>query len=141
MRLPELNSPNMRGAIMLDRHESQEMKEATSIVMRCTACTGLMHLRLVARDYNREISGDRYRYFQCDQCRLISLQNVPPDLGRFYETGYYLRPSTDEALEAGVAHEQYKIDLVRQFVPTGRLLEIGPSWGAFCLLAKRSGYS
>src|SRR5205085_9122902 len=34
-----------------------------------------------------------------------------------------------------------KIELVMQFVRKGRLLEIGPSWGAFCLLAKRAGFS
>lgn len=71
----------------------------------------------------------------------MSLQNIPQDLGPYYVSGYHLLPQTDAAIEAGVAHEQYKIDLVRAFVPSGRLLEIGPSWGAFCLLAKRAGYS
>ena len=72
---------------------------------------------------------------------LLRSSTCRKELGPFYVAGYHLLPSTPEAIEAGVAHEQYKIDLVRQFVPSGRLLEIGPSWGAFCLLAKRAGFS
>ncbi|MEO7652033.1 MAG: class I SAM-dependent methyltransferase [Bryobacteraceae bacterium] len=65
---------------------------------------------------------------------------MPGDLRPFYSTKYHVHPETDEAIEAGVAHEKYKIDLVRRFAHAGRLLEIGPSWGAFCLLAKRAGF-
>lgn len=94
-----------------------------------------------ARDYNRGVSEEIFRYSTCVRCELVSLQNVPPDLSAYYDSGYHLQPATDAAIEAGVLHEQYKIDLVKRFVPCGRLLEIGPSWGAFCLLAKRAGYS
>lgn len=107
----------------------------------CSACGGAMRPALKARDYNRNVSEEVFCYSACARCGLISLQDVPEDLGAYYQSGYHLQPRTDAAIEAGVHHEQYKIELVRQYVPSGRLLEIGPSWGAFCLLAKRAGYS
>lgn len=96
---------------------------------------------MAVRDYNRKISEELFRYSRCRKCGLVSLQNVPTDLGRFYDSEYHLVPASEHDLEAGVAHEQYKIDLVRRFVSSGRLLEIGPSWGAFCMLAKRVGFA
>jgi hypothetical protein len=92
-------------------------------------------------DVNRRISQEHFIYFQCTACGLISLANVPEDLGRYYPEGYGLIPQSDDAIEAGLLHEQYKIDLVKRFAGGGRLVEIGPSWGAFCLLASRAGFS
>jgi 2-polyprenyl-3-methyl-5-hydroxy-6-metoxy-1,4-benzoquinol methylase len=66
---------------------------------------------------------------------------VPEDLGPYYAAGYYGLPASDAEIERGVEHDRYKIDLVRCYVASGRLLEIGPSWGAFCLLAKRAGFA
>ena len=109
--------------------------------VRCGACGAAMSPFLRTRDYNRGVSAELFEYGRCERCGLISLANVPRDLGPYYVAGYHLLPSTPEAIEAGAAHDQYKIDLVRQFVPSGRLLEVGPAWGAFCLLAKRAGFS
>lgn len=107
----------------------------------CGACGAVMGAAFDTRDYNRSVSADVFHYAKCAQCGLTSLENVPEDLGPYYVSGYHLQPVSDAAIEAGVEHEKYKIDLVRKFVPGGRLLEIGPSWGAFCLLAKRAGFS
>lgn len=107
----------------------------------CGACGGPLRHAFDTHDVNHQVSSQVFRYVSCARCGLTSLENVPDDLARYYVSGYHLRPSTEAAVEAGVAHERYKIDLVRRFVPSGRLLEIGPSWGAFCLLAKRAGYS
>ena len=93
------------------------------------------------RDFNHTVSNDIFHYAKCVQCGLTSLVNVPEDLAPYYVSGYHMQPASAAAIEAGVEHEKYKIDLVRKFVPSGRLLEIGPSWGAFCLLAKRAGFS
>ena len=115
--------------------------DSTCALAPCSACGGAMRPSLETRDYNRGVSSETFRYSTCERCGLNSLINAPQDLGRFYSSGYHLHPASNDALEAGVAHEQYKIDLVRQFVSSGRLLEIGPSWGAFCMLAKRAGFS
>ena len=93
------------------------------------------------RDYNRRTSAEVFRYLRCQRCGFATLGNVPADLGSHYVSGYHLLPQSDAAIEAGVEHERYKIELVQGFVPSGRLLEIGPSWGAFCMLAKRAGYA
>lgn len=93
------------------------------------------------RDYNRGVSSQEFHYGRCPQCGLVSLSNIPSDLANYYSPGYYLLPASDKVVERSLAHEHYKIDLVRRFAKSGRLLEIGPSWGAFCLLAKRAGFS
>lgn len=100
-----------------------------------------MRTVLQTRDYNRGVSDETFYYSLCGNCGLVSLENVPQNLGPYYVSGYHQLPATDAAIEAGVVHEQYKIDLVRKFVRSGRMLEIGPSWGAFCLLAKRAGFA
>lgn len=107
----------------------------------CSACSGEMRPFLRSRDYNRGVSADEFRYARCVKCGLVSLDNVPDDLGRYYAPGYHLLPAAPAAIEAGVVHERYKIELVKGFMSSGRVLEIGPSWGAFCLLAKRAGYA
>lgn len=120
---------------------SREAAGRRATEIRCSACGSQMDPFLETRDYNQSVSAERYRYARCVTCGLASLVNVPQDLGPYYLAGYHLLPSTPEAIEVGVAHEQYKMDLVRRFVSRGRLLEIGPSWGGFCLLAKRAGFS
>ena len=107
----------------------------------CSACGGAMEHLFETRDYNRGISEEYFHYAQCKDCRLISLVNVPQDLQRYYPHDYHQIPASEAAIEAGVMHDQYKIDLLKRFVTSGRLLEIGPAWGAFCLLAKRAGFS
>ena len=95
---------------------------------------------LETRDYHRGVSHELFRYLRCPRCALVSLANVPGDLGRYYASGYHTLPGSLEDVEQGAKHERYKIDLVLRYAPNGRLLEIGPSWGAFCLLAKRAGF-
>jgi 2-polyprenyl-3-methyl-5-hydroxy-6-metoxy-1,4-benzoquinol methylase/DNA-directed RNA polymerase subunit RPC12/RpoP len=107
----------------------------------CTNCSEIMHPAFEARDYNRGVSDEIFRYYRCPRCGLVSLGNVPEAIGPYYAPGYHMLPQTETAIEAGVDHDRYKIDLVTRFIQKGRLLEIGPSWGAFCLLAKRAGFS
>jgi 2-polyprenyl-3-methyl-5-hydroxy-6-metoxy-1,4-benzoquinol methylase len=106
----------------------------------CSACGALQAPYLVARDYNRRISDEIFIYTRCERCGLVSLVNVPSDLGRYYASEYYTLPGGIADIERGAEHDRYKIDLVRRYASRGRLLEIGPSWGAFCLLAKRAGF-
>jgi hypothetical protein len=96
---------------------------------------------LDTRDYNRGASLQVFHYWRCPDCGLVSLVNIPDDLQRYYTPGYHLLPSSERVIERSLVHERYKIELVQHYVKSGRLLEIGPSWGAFCLLAKRAGFS
>jgi len=96
---------------------------------------------VAARDYNRAASDVLFHYERCPRCGLVSLANVPVDLPRYYAAGYHALPRSAADLELGAAHERYKIDLLSPYASGGQLLEIGPSWGAFCLAAKRAGFS
>jgi 2-polyprenyl-3-methyl-5-hydroxy-6-metoxy-1,4-benzoquinol methylase len=107
----------------------------------CGACGAAMHALFATRDYNRRVSDEAFRYARCPRCGLISLENVPRDLGRFYVQDYHAVPADAAAVEGAAARETYKIELVTRFARGGRLLEIGPSWGAFCLLARRAGFA
>lgn len=106
----------------------------------CSACGESTMPFLESRDYNRSVSEEVFHYNRCTKCGCVTLVNIPEDLGRYYVSGYHEIPVSQEDIERRVEHERYKIELVRRFVNGGNLLEIGPSWGAFCLLAKRHGF-
>jgi SAM-dependent methyltransferase len=107
----------------------------------CSACGGAMQPLFATRDYNRLVSDDVFRYVRCPCCELISLENVPADLDRFYAQDYHAFPADATVIDRAAERERYKIELVKRFASSGRLLEIGPAWGAFCLLAKRAGFA
>ena len=109
--------------------------------LRCSFCGTPSEPFLDALDYNSAVSEIVFHYQKCPTCDLVSLVNVPEDLGRYYIPDYHGIPSAVEHMEKRAQHERYKIELVQQFTSGGNLLEIGPSWGAFCLLAKRAGFS
>ncbi len=106
----------------------------------CPQCGGGSHPRFTAKDCNRRISEEDFRYWICEDCRLIFLHPLPADLGRYYPEGYYVFPESRAVLERSSRHEQYKIDLVISQVRKGRLIEIGPATGGFCFLAKEAGF-
>jgi SAM-dependent methyltransferase len=69
----------------------------------------------------------------------VFLGNVPRDLADYYTTGYHLTPAA-AALEAAAGYEAYKLRFVQPYAPSGRVVDIGPSYGAFPFLASRAGY-
>jgi SAM-dependent methyltransferase len=81
-----------------------------------------------------------FRYYHCSSCRVIFLSPVPPDLGRYYPPDYHAIPASLTQLQVAAGAERYKLDLVRRFHTAGRLLEVGPSAGAFAYLAKNAGF-
>lgn len=106
----------------------------------CPACHGETGVFVKTRDYNQRLSEKEFVYFQCRDCGLIFLDNVPDNLGDFYPGTYHYFPEDDEELAACAERERYKIELVKAYCPSGRLVEVGPSWGAFSWLAKQAGY-
>lgn len=106
----------------------------------CPACAQAAPLLFVARDVNRRLSETPFPYFRCGACGLIFLSPIPADLSAHYPSDYYGFPATPQEIDRAADHERYKIEIVQRFVKGGRLLEIGPSWGAFVHLAKRAGY-
>jgi len=93
------------------------------------------------RDLNQDISDTLFHYYRCPSCGLIFLFPVPDDLASYYIPTYpaYQMPSSQE-LEKKAMQEHYKLETVQKFATKGRLLEIGPSYGAFSYLAKKAGF-
>jgi len=67
------------------------------------------------------------------------LPEIPPNLGDYYGAKYYQIPSPAK-LEKIARAECYKLDMIQNFVATGRLLEIGPAYGVFAYQAKKAGF-
>jgi Methyltransferase domain len=108
-------------------------------VDRCPLCGGTASLAFVATDRNRELSSESFRYRRCGACGVISLANVPADMGRFYPQEYYELPDADEL--ARVANlERHKVDFIGAAVEPGRLVEIGPGAGVFSFAAREAGF-
>jgi SAM-dependent methyltransferase len=106
----------------------------------CPACGSPGDVSFRARDWNRRASEQDFVYARCQACGLRYLESIPNDLSTYYLDDYHSIPRLRQDLDAQAAHEQFKLDLVREYVPNGRLLEIGPSFGAFAAIAQASGF-
>lgn len=106
----------------------------------CPYCGGPGEPFLEAPDFNRRVGDEVFTYYRCGSCGLIFLAPIPEDLGRYYPGDYHGLTGDRTELASAAEAERYKIDLVRRFVPSGTLTEIGPGRGAFALLAKDAGF-
>lgn len=106
----------------------------------CTSCNGEASLLFRTRDLNRAISDERFSYYRCFSCGLIFLSPIPADLAAYYPPDYYSIPKSLDDLTRAAEPERYKLDIVKRFSSGGRLLEIGPAYGAFVHLAKQAGF-
>jgi len=61
-------------------------------------------------------------------------------LDAFYPEDYYAIPQTVDDLGIEAHTQRPSIEMIRRFVRTGRLLEIGPAYGAFAHAAKLAGF-
>lgn len=108
------------------------------LLCACCSTPGLSLFQ--TRDYNRRISAEKFIYYKCPSCGLVYLVNVPEDLGKYYPANYYNIPTNKEMLITISSQEQYKLDIIKKIINKGKLLEVGPAWGAFAYLAKQSGF-
>ena len=106
----------------------------------CPQCQQKAELHFRVGDVNRRISDELFDYYRCGSCGLLFLAPMPPDLGRYYQGDYYGLPGSVDELRRRSRPERYKIDLIKQHMRSGRLIEIGPATGGFCLLAKEAGF-
>jgi SAM-dependent methyltransferase len=106
----------------------------------CRLCAAPTTLAFVATDRNRRISAEPFRYVRCARCGTLSLADVPDDLGRFYPRDYYALPGSRAGALARDPNAAHRLALVETLVPAGRLVEIGPSVGAFVARAQDAGY-
>lgn len=106
----------------------------------CSNCNTEAEYFFRSRDYNRCITKERFFHYRCPKCNLIFISPIPGNLGKYYPQSYYFVPKSVDILEAGLANEKYKIEIIQRYIMQGRLLEIGPSVGCFTYLAKNSGF-
>lgn len=106
----------------------------------CPYCHAESPLYFQSQDYNRNITQETFDHYRCPQCKLIFISPIPANLADYYAETYYFIPESAAYLEAGSEPERYKIDIVQRFSTSGRLLEIGPSYGSFTYLAKKAGF-
>jgi hypothetical protein len=105
----------------------------------CSLCGGPTVRALTSRDRNREVDDGQFEYRRCETCGTVQLAQPPDDLGRYYDEEYHGVPTADE-LRTRAAAEHHKVDLLTAHVAPGRLVEIGPSFGAFAFAAKAAGF-
>jgi len=106
----------------------------------CPNCYSESLIYFQSRDYNRSVSQEVFNHYKCSQCKLIFISPIPGNLADYYPETYHFIPDSDEYLETASIPERYKIELVQRFICSGRLLEIGPSYGTFIYLAKKAGF-
>jgi len=106
----------------------------------CPYCKSFASLLFVSKDYNQKTNDLKFTHYRCEACNLIFIDPVPADLGVYYPNSYHFIPDSRDYLKTGSMPERYKIEMILNHVQSGRLLEIGPSYGSFTYLAKEAGF-
>ena len=109
------------------------------MVSQCPFCSSQSVPFLQAKDYNYRISTEVFFYDKCPSCGLIYLVNVPEDMGKYYPENYYTIPPLAK-LKRIARGERYMIEMVKEFVKSGRLLEVGSAFGIFAYQALDAGF-
>lgn len=117
----------------------QHTQVSGNLFRSCPLCDGRTRALFTATDENHRVSQMPYAYLKCVVCQGIFLDNLPSDLGRYYQREYYAIP-TLEQLQKVADKDRNKINTVRRFVSGGRLLEVGPAFGVFAWQAKQAGF-
>jgi 2-polyprenyl-3-methyl-5-hydroxy-6-metoxy-1,4-benzoquinol methylase len=106
----------------------------------CPHCQANAAHAFQTKDNNRQISSAVFDYYHCTACGLWFLCPIPKDLSRYYPKDYYTIHATLDELAGALSGVRYKIEILRAFAKSGRLLEIGPACGDFALQAKQAGF-
>ena len=105
----------------------------------CPVCQAPAKTLFLARDFNRGVGTDEFRYARCESCGVLFLENPPTDLAAYYSEEYHQKPRRRD-LERAALRESYQGEFIRRNVVPGRLVEIGAAWGTFALIATRLGF-
>ena len=54
----------------------------------CPQCGSGSHFRFEVGDLNRRLTSQRFRYDECDRCRLVFQRDTPADLAPYYASDY-----------------------------------------------------
>jgi SAM-dependent methyltransferase len=112
----------------------------------CPFCGAKGRHAFFATDRNRAISAKRFRYCRCIACGTLFLSLIPSDLGRYYSgdySGYQFDADGEPSWKRNdtrLRSAAFRVELVRQQVAPGHLIEIGAGAGAFAIAAKAAGF-
>jgi 2-polyprenyl-3-methyl-5-hydroxy-6-metoxy-1,4-benzoquinol methylase len=109
-------------------------------VSRCRFCNGESERVFDASDRNQRVSDEQFSYHRCRRCGTVFLLEIPPDLGHYYPPTYYPPLPRGAELDRRARVHKWRIDLVRAYVSSGRLVDVGASAGFFAHLAKNAGF-
>lgn len=110
-------------------------------VPRCPLCGTDSPVKLVTRDLNRNTSPESFCYNGCTRCGLIFIPDQPQNMAAYYPLGYVTPPPSVADLQRIAGKTLYQLELLQRFATKGRLLEIGPGYGAFLWQAKAAGFN
>ena len=106
---------------------------------KCPLCESGAGLIFKTKDHNEKITEENFFYWKCSNCQLIFLENIPENLSDYYQESYYEIPSIEKLSSIAKAN-RYQVEFILNHVKSGKLLEIGPSFGTFSLQAKNAGF-
>jgi 2-polyprenyl-3-methyl-5-hydroxy-6-metoxy-1,4-benzoquinol methylase len=106
----------------------------------CRQCGARAETAFRVGDLNRRVGDTVFGYARCTACSTTWLVDVPADLAPYYPPEYNIIARSVEELAEWAISERYKIEIVKRFRTSGRLVEIGPASGGFCHLAKEAGF-
>ncbi len=107
----------------------------------CPYCNAPADFLLYAQDENRRSTAETFVYYRCLGCGLIFVHPLPADLSAYYVGDYHAQPATESERAWHGRLEAIKLAYVQRYARGKRLLEIGPSYGAFLRLAKQAGFA
>lgn len=108
--------------------------------VNCPYCSAQAAFLFYAQDENRHSTSETFTYYRCPSCGLIFLHPLPADLSAYYVGDYHAQPVSESERALHGRLEAIKRAYVQRYARGKSLLEIGPSYGAFLRLAKRSGF-
>ncbi len=118
---------------------TQDAQVTRSPLRPCPLCGGKTSPLFTATDENHRISQTPYDYLKCSVCHAVFLDKPPADLGRYYQSEYYVIPPLEQ-LQKVADKDRNKINTVLRFATGGCLLEVGPAFGVFAWQAKQAGF-
>ena len=98
----------------------------------CPVCKIPANFLFDAEDFNRKVTKEVFAYWHCPECELVFLPKIPDNLGEYYQDEYYEIPAIEKLCKIAEKN-QYQIEMVKKYVSSGSLLEIGPAFGTFAL--------
>ncbi|MBM2842117.1 MAG: methyltransferase [Bacteroidetes bacterium] len=121
------------------------LETAETTIHTCLVCKDqeLIHA-FIATDRNRRVDSRAFEILRCPRCGLgCTIPRLPfEELGRYYPDEYY---SLDQNLQMEASRESIlfrlnRINRIKRFIPSGRLIDIGSGTGMFLKTARDHGF-